>query len=223
MTTDAEKDANTKALVSPHGQLASVEDFSSGRSKSTSRVLQQLADTPDERERQIQRTLSNIHAVARHLFGLGPDSRDADDLYVGVQPLGNAWRVQVTYASFELRVKEHTLTDALEQTLAKLMDPVLKRLDEGTRLVAVLDPNFGRVATHDALASAVKRVAGVSEAAFREEAEPGVVTVCVTPDRPMTTEERVQFVAEIGMALGKTGAAVVRFRVQVLDYFNQST
>lgn len=211
MTTEAEKAANTAALVNPHGVLVGTTD--PDEMDGGARYAQQQIG-----QAKLQRTLANIHAVARHLFNI--TDVDAEELYVGVQPLGNVWRVQVSYAGFDLRVKEPFLTEALEKTLAKLMTQVGRRLDDDTRLLAALNPGASRIGTHDAIAHAVKLVAGVAEATFQEDSnEPGMVTAYVLPDHVMTIEERDQFSAEIGMALGKSSAAIVRFRVKILGLF----
>lgn len=208
-------------------KLAVASDFSSGKSSTgvVSHILGVLADTPDEqRERKIRCTLSNIHAVARHLLGVGMTHEENDDLFVGVQPLGDAWRVQVAYAGFELRMKEPTLTEALEKTLAKLMTHVGRRLDEDTRLLAVLDPKaHSRIATRDAVEEAVRRVPGVQSVELEEpENEVGVVVVRVVPDGVMTLEARDQLVAEVGAALALSLAVLVRFRIKVFGMISTS-
>lgn len=87
----------------------------------------------DEPERQLQRTLADIHVVAKHLLGGA-----GDDVFVGVQPRGSGWRVHVAYVGFELNVVETKLEDALDKMLSQLMTHVGRRLDEGARILAAL-------------------------------------------------------------------------------------
>jgi hypothetical protein len=162
---------------------------------------------------QLQRTLSNIHAVARHLLNV---DEDEDELFVGVQPLGSAWRTEVRYAGFKLITKDNTLSGVLERTLSKLMTNVGRRLDEGTRLLAALNPDPPRDGTRLAVEEAVKRVRGVADVLLQED-EPGAFTVFVKSELKLDSSDRCQLAAEVGVALAHhkpTGAVV---RVKIVD------
>jgi len=140
-----DKMRNTAALKSPMGEV--LKEFAypmHDAKKELNEALAETADGPwgDPRERKLQQTITNIHAVAKHLFHIDgyDDGYDVDELFVGVQPLGNMFRVEVTYAGFTTTIKEPTLTEALEKMLAKLMTHVSRRLEEAMRITAALDP-----------------------------------------------------------------------------------
>jgi len=103
------------------------------QSDSLQDILGQRAEMPEAGEKVIQRKLGFIHALSKHLLHV--NDIDAQNLFVGVQPLGNGWRVQVSFSGFLLEKKALDLSDALEQALQHLMEGVSKRLEEGAQLL----------------------------------------------------------------------------------------
>lgn len=79
----------------------------------------------------MQQKLAFIHALAKHLLNVS----DEHALFVGVQPLGGAWRVVVGYQGFFLQKEAEDLPDTLEQMLQHLAKAVSERLEEGSKLL----------------------------------------------------------------------------------------
>ena len=80
----------------------------------------------------MQRKLAFVHALAKHLLNVFND--DAQ-LFIGVQPLGRSWRVQVSYEGFLLQKEAADLPSALELMLQHLAKAVSQRLEDGSRLL----------------------------------------------------------------------------------------
>jgi hypothetical protein len=164
-------------------------------------------------EQKIQRTLANIHALAKHLLVV--HEVDAMRLFVGVQPLGNGWRVQVSYSDFNMEVKTDKLDDALDDMLRKLMNHVSRRLEEGTRIVSALGPHPSNRATEQAIHDAVCTVRLVGAVKIVDGTEPGIVNVIVTPERITTLDERDEMCVRIGAVLERVRAVPIRFKVEI--------
>lgn len=163
-------------------------------------------------EEKIQRTLANIHAVAKHLLVV--NEIDAMRLFVGVQPFGHGWRVHVSYADFQMEVKEDKLDDALNGTLQKLMSHVSRRLEESTRIISALSDK-ARPGTALAIENAVRAVPLVLHVEVKETLELGLVRVVVTPERITTVEERDEMCVKIGAALERVRVVAIQFEVIV--------
>lgn len=168
-------------------------------------------------EERIQRTLANIHAVAKHLLVV--NEIDAMRLFVGVQPFGRGWRVHVSYADFQMEVKEDKLDDALNGTLQKLMSHVSRRLEESTRIISALGGDGGARITKEAIEDAVRAVALVQSVSVSDsEYNLGIVEVHVTPERITTVEERDEMCVRIGAALERVRAIMIRFDVTICGF-----
>lgn len=203
--SDEEKMRNTTDLKSPMGEV--MKEFAYPMHDED-----RPSKSRDEREQLVQRTIANIHAVAKHLLSL--NETDAEELYVGVQPLGNFWRVEVKYAGFVLSVKEPALGAALEKTLAKLVANVGRRLDDGMKLIAALDPlHVSKRGTRDAIAEAVGQIANVANATFTEGI--GEIGIRVTPTRVLLNDEAIQLGVDLGAALATHVAFPIKFNVTI--------
>lgn len=92
-----------------------------------------LSTISEQGEREITRRLSYIHALAKHLLRVGDDL--AHQIFIGVQPNGEAWNVQVGYAGFLLEKSAAKLSDALEMVLTSLIESVSHQMEEAARLL----------------------------------------------------------------------------------------
>jgi len=216
---DEEKMRNTLDLKSPMGEVLKEFAYPMHDEVKKNDDPQKIADAAvkqigDDHVRKLQRTITNIHAVAKHLFHIDDASYDAEELFVGVQPSGTYWRVEVTYAGFTHTTKSPTLTEALEITLSKLMSKVSHRIDEGTRLVAAITPDSNsRRGTRDAITEAVMKVANVADATFTESV--GAIAIHVTPMRVLLIDEAMQLGVDLRAALATHVAFPVIIKVTI--------
>jgi hypothetical protein len=86
-------------------------------------------------ELEIQRKFSFIHALTKHLLRVSASS----EIFIGVMPLNNGWKVQVNYAGFLLSQQAEKLSDALDMVLEGLTGSVSMHLEEGMRLLSKSD------------------------------------------------------------------------------------
>ena len=178
-----------------------------------------LRSTPSEdRERKLQRTLTNIHTVAKHILNL-TDER-AKDLFVGVRPRGSGsgWHVEVRYAMFVRDTKAPEISEALNKMLSLLTSYLIKRLDEGARIVEAMSPTAASrsTSTKDGIADAVNQVPGVDGVIVHDTDAVGIVHITIMKKGSLAGDEHDQIIAEAGAALGKSLATSVRFRIKVL-------
>lgn len=159
---------------------------------------------------EVQRTLSNIHAVARHLLNV--ESED-EQLYVGVTPSGVSWKVVVSYQGFRTVKSAAKLGDALDQMLQDLTSRVSRKLDEGMRIVAMMrDVPTSPIAVIEDAVLGVEAVQAVNVVSH----ELGITIVTVTPHGVQKLEERDAMCAAVGAALERVRAAGSRFEVRVI-------
>jgi hypothetical protein len=92
---------------------------------------------------------------------------DAMRLFVGVQPLGKGWRVQVSYGDFAMEVKEDKLDAALDETLKKLMSQVSRRLEESTRIIATLGDESSMAQPALTIVDLIERTTKPGESVFK--------------------------------------------------------
>jgi len=77
--------------------------------------------------------ISFIHALTKHLFNIPEDQ--AQEIFIGVQPRGERWRVRVTSPSFFMEEEAEKLSEALGTMVEKLTAKVTAKLDEGAKLL----------------------------------------------------------------------------------------
>ena len=166
------------------------------------------------KERATQRMLANIHAVAKHLLNVG-DHAVERKLFVGVQPLGQSWRVQVSYADFVMGVKSPSLDEALEKVLQKLVSEVSSKLEESTRIISALDGKLDTRATIEGIRDVVRRVKLVKTVDVSDSNQPGVVDIVVALSRPTSLLERDEVCLEIGAKLERIRAVPIKYAVEI--------
>jgi len=76
---------------------------------------------------------SFIHALTKHLFHIPEDQ--ASEIFIGVQPRGERWRVRVTHPSFFMEEEAEKLSEALDTMVEKLTAKVTTKLEEGAKLL----------------------------------------------------------------------------------------
>jgi|GEM_PF-4544239 len=168
----------------------------------------------DDEGHKLKHTLTSIHAVARHLLNL--DVLAAKDLFVGVQPLGSAWRVEVKYAGFMLQESAFSLPAVLDQTLAKLMGRVSERLEADTRMIKTLNQPNAEPATkllfahHSEILRLVRSVGGVLDVALEEG--PGEVTIVARIEKVLDCRN-LAFL--IGLKLGYQRPAAIAYKLKL--------
>lgn len=168
---------------------------------------------PADDTHTVQRTIMNIHAIAKHLL----DVKD-DKLVVSVQPMSHSWRVKVAYEGFQLNVEDHTLSETLDRTLGSLMSSATAKLEKLNCLIAAV--NVG--------ASDPSSLLGVEQAMFdasplverveiNNTTQPGVAEIQLTLIDNHTQHERDQACLSIGAALERVRPVGVVFETTVVE------
>jgi hypothetical protein len=171
--------------------------------------------TEDPASRKLQRKLSIIHALAKHLLGVEED--DARDLFVGVHPNGKLWRVRVSYMGFQIDENAAALDDALDKVTQHLVGHVARKLDQGTRLLTIIDSKRGtRLGTRKVIEDAVRECHPEIEGVDVEESNaPGHACVRIRIKPGQSIALRDQMCVAVGKALERNGALGITFDVEV--------
>lgn len=77
--------------------------------------------------------ISFIHALTKHLLHV-PDT-ESQNIFIGVQPNGGAWKVRVSYSGFVKEVEAPKLSEALNDLVAILTAETATQLEEGAKLL----------------------------------------------------------------------------------------
>lgn len=171
-------------------------------------------------EQKLSRTLSRIHAVARHILGAEAET----NMSVGIQPLGSRWSISVKLYGFSRDVARPSLQDAMDAMLSTLMSEVALKVEEGERMLDALRPTRQRAtATVSAIEEELRRMPGVAGVVLKElESFPPVVEVTVSPLKVQQTfEERDQLAFDVGFTIAKcsaVGLTLGQFRVTIAGF-----
>lgn len=83
--------------------------------------------------RSVDNAISFTHALTKHLLHV--PNEDAPHILIAVLPLGETWKVRVTYRGFHIESSGTTLTESLEKIIEDLTARVSAQLDEGVKLL----------------------------------------------------------------------------------------
>lgn len=90
-------------------------------------------------EHELQRTVTNIHALACNLLNVETGARQR--VFVGVSPhSATTWTACVRYESFSFLTTRSTIGEALDAVLKDLVDRVSHRIEDDAKLLAEVKP-----------------------------------------------------------------------------------